>query len=471
MRGVGHSTAKGLLAEARRLHFIGIGGAGMSGLAELSLRLGFAVSGCDLCPSPTVTRLAGIGAKVAVGHDPNHISRDLSAVVFSSAVDRSNPELIAAQRAGVPVIPRAEMLGELLRLARFGIAIAGAHGKTTTTSFVATILEAAGLDPTVAIGGNLRSSGTNVRLGSGEIMVAEADESDASFLMLLPTVALVTNIDAEHLDYYGTTEHLREAFLSFVNRVPFYGFAVLGIDSPHVRGLLGAMHKRAVTYGAASDADFRATDIEIRAMRTEFVVIERGRRLGVVSIPLPGLHVALNALGAIALAREMGIGFELAAETLAGFPGIARRFELKGEAKGRLVLDDYAHHPTEIRATLAAARAAFGRRLVVVFQPHRYTRLRNLFEEFVSALADADRLYLMDVYSAGEQPITGISSRALYDALAQRGHPPTCYLDGTSDGAGQVAAESAAGDLIVTLGAGNVYALGERVLKALEMEG
>ena len=462
-----HSAGKGLLAEARRLHFVGVGGAGMSGIAELSVRLGFAVSGCDLRQSSVTTRLAAMGVKVAIGHDPEHINRDLSAVVFSSAVNDSSPELIAARQIGVPLIPRAEMLGELLRLARFGIAIAGAHGKTTTTSFAAAILEAAGLDPTVAVGGNLRSSGTNVRLGSGEVMVAEADESDASFLLLLPTVALVTNIDAEHLDHYGTTERLREAFLSFVNRVPFYGFAVLGIDSPYVRGLLGKMRKRAVTYGAASDADFRAVDIEIHGLCTEFAVLERGRRLGMVNMPLPGMHVALNALGAIALAREMGIGFDLAAEALARFPGITRRFELKGEAQGRLVLDDYAHHPAEIRATLAAARAAFGRRLVVVFQPHRYTRLRDLFQDFVGAFELADRLYLMDVYAAGEQPIVGINSRALYDALTQRGHPPARYLNGAADGADEVAAESAAGDLIVTLGAGDVYTLGEAVLEAL----
>jgi UDP-N-acetylmuramate--alanine ligase len=462
-----HRAGKGLLAETRRLHFVGVGGAGMSGIAELSVRLGFAVSGCDLRQSATTARLAAVGVKIAIGHDPAHVNRDLSAVVFSSAVSDTNPELVAAREFGVPLIPRAEMLGELLRLARFGIAIAGAHGKTTTTFLVATILEHAGLDPTVAVGGNLRSSGTNVRLGSGEVMVAEADESDASFLLLLPTVALVTNIDAEHLDHYGTTERVREAFLSFVNRVPFYGFAVLGIDSPHVRAVRAAVRKRAVTYGVASDADFRALDIEIDGPRTEFTVLEHGRHLGRVSVPLPGTHVALNALGAIALTREMGIDFETTAQALARFPGISRRFELKGEAQGRLFLDDYAHHPAEIRATLAAARAAFRRPLVVIFQPHRYTRLRDLFGDFVNAFEDADRLYLLDVYAAGETPIIGINSRALYDALIQRGRPPTRYLNGTAQGAEQVAGESAAGDLIVTLGAGDVYLLGEAVLETL----
>ena len=462
-----HYATRGLLAETRRLHFVGVGGAGMSAIAELCVRLGFTVSGCDLRRNSTVERLAGLGVNVSVGHDPNHISRDLSAVIFSSAVNRLNPELATARQVGVPVIPRAEMLGELLRLADFGVAIAGAHGKTTTTSFVASILETAGYDPTVAIGGNLRSSGTNVRLGGGEVMVAEADESDASFLLLLPTVALVTNIDAEHLDHYGTTERLREAFLKFVDRVPFYGFAVLGIDSPHVRTLLGTMRKRAVTFGVAEDADFRAIDIEVHGLRTECTVLERGRRLGTLSVPLPGAHVALNALGAIALAREMGIEFDLAARALSEFPGISRRFELKGEAQGRLVLDDYAHHPAEIRATLAAARSAFGRRLVVVFQPHRYTRLRDLFEEFVSALAQADQLYLLDVYSAGEEPIMGITSRALYDALMQRGQTPARYMGHGLDGAAEVASESSAGDLIVTLGAGDVYTFGEAVLEAL----
>ena len=303
----------------------------------------------------------------------------------------------------IPVIARAEMLGELLRMARVGVAVAGTHGKTTTTSLVGLIMEEAGLDPTVAIGGNLRARGTNVRLGRGDFMVAEADESDASFLLLLPTVAVVTNIDPEHLDHYGAMDRVREAYLSFINRVPFYGVAVLGIDSVNVRGLLPALRKPVLTYGVAAEADLRATEITIEGLSTRFKVIRDGVSLGVVSIPTPGRHVAMNALAAIAVALELGIDFAVAARALTTFSGISRRFEIKGEAAGRIVLDDYAHHPEEVRATLAAARAAFKRRVVVIFQPHRFTRLRDLFDEFLTAFDDADVLYLMEVYAAGRR--------------------------------------------------------------------
>ncbi|HYB91898.1 MAG TPA: UDP-N-acetylmuramate--L-alanine ligase [Candidatus Binataceae bacterium] len=456
----------GLLTRQRHLHFIGIGGAGMSGIAELCLRLGFAVSGCDLKPSAATARLTSLGAHVSHGHHPSHLSGTLDAVVISSAVKYSNPEVVRARELKIPVIARAEMLGELLRMAKLGVAVAGTHGKTTTTGLVALILEEAGLDPTVAVGGNIRNTGTNVRLGRGDFMVAEADESDSSFLLLLPTIAIVTNIDPEHLDHYGSMERVLDAFADFINRVPFYGVAVLGIDSVNVRGLLGRVRKPIVTYGAAPDADLRAEGIVIDGFSTRFDVSRKDRTLGAVTIPTPGVHVAMNSLAAIAAALEIGVDFATAARALAKFGGIQRRFEIKGERAGRIVIDDYAHHPAEVRATLAAARAAFKRRVVAVFQPHRYTRLRDLFDEFLGAFDDADVLFLTDIYPAGEDPIPDVSARRLYEAMRARGHADVHYLN-PENRAAEVAGRSRAGDLVVTLGAGDIYRLGDEILAAL----
>ncbi len=458
-----------LLTRPRRLHFIGIGGAGMSGIAELCIRLGLGVSGCDLRPSAATQRLSALGADVSIGHHPVHLAAGLDAIVISSAVKFSNPEVVRARELKIPVIARAEMLGELLRMAKLGVAVAGTHGKTTTTGLVGLILEEAGLDPTVAVGGNLRSKGTNVRLGRGDFMVAEADESDASFLLLLPTIAVVTNIDPEHLDHYGTMDRALDAYRDFINRVPFYGAAALGIDSPNVRGLLGSIRKPTITFGLAPDAELRAEAVTIDGLSTTFDVIRRGERLGAVTIPTPGVHVALDALAAIAVTMEIGVGFEAATAALAKFGGIGRRFEIKGEAAGRILLDDYAHHPAEVRATLAAARAAFRRRIVAVFQPHRYTRMRDLFEEFLAAFDDADVLYLMDIYAAGEEPIPEVSSRRLYEALRARGHVDVRFI-GSDDERLRVAADSRPGDVIVTLGAGDIYRLGEEILSALGEE-
>jgi UDP-N-acetylmuramate--alanine ligase len=456
-----------LLERERRLHFVGVGGTGMSGIAELCRRLGFVVSGCDLKQTPVTARLARLGLAIDYGHHPNHLSGELDAVVISSAVKFSNPEVAAARARKIPVIPRAEMLGELLRMARVGIAIAGTHGKTTATSLVGLILEEAGLDPTVAVGGKLRAHDANVRLGGDEFMVAEADESDASFLILAPAIAVVTNIDPEHLDHYGTMTRVREAYLNFINRVPFYGVAIVGLDSVNVRGLLDAVRKPVMTYGVAADADLRAERIVIDGLSTHFLVVRKGVPLGDVTLPSPGRHVALNALAALAVALECGIDFAIAARALEKFGGIARRFEIKGEAAGRIVLDDYAHHPAEIRATLAAARAAFRRRVVAVFQPHRYTRLRDLFDEFVTAFDDADVLYIDEVYSAGEEPLADVSGRRLCEAIRARGHLEVHYIGDQADGALNVAAESTRSDLIVSLGAGDIYKLGERVLSIL----
>lgn len=464
------APTSGSLAPKRRLHFIGIGGAGMSGIAELSLSLGFAVSGCDLAASAATARLESLGAQIEIGHHPSHLRAPLDAVVISSAIKFSNPEVARARDLKIPVIARAEMLGELLRMVKLGVAVAGTHGKTTTTALVALIMEEAGLDPTVAIGGNLRNTGTNVRLGRGDYMVAEADESDASFLLLLPTIAIVTNIDPEHLDHYGSMDRLREAFASFINRVPFYGRAVLGIDSINVRGLLAQVRKPVITYGVAADADLRAERVVIDGLSTRFEVVFKGARLGTVTLPTPGVHVAMNSLAAIAVALELGIDFDVAARALAKFGGIGRRFEIKGESNGRIVLDDYAHHPAEVRATLAAARAAFKRRVVAVFQPHRYTRMRDLFDEFLTAFDDAGALFILDIYPAGEDPIPGVSSRRLYEAIRARGHLEVHYLGRELEPAREVADASGSGDLIVTLGAGDIYKLGDRILGALADE-
>jgi UDP-N-acetylmuramate--alanine ligase len=467
---VTQSSSTGLLNRQRRLHFIGIGGAGMSGIAELSLRLGFAVSGCDLKDGPVTERLKSLGAEIDAGHHATHIKPELDAVVISSAVKFSNPEVARAREMKIPVIPRAEMLGELLRMARVGIAVAGTHGKTTTTGLVGLILEEAGLDPTVAVGGNLRSRGSNVRLGRGDFMVAEADESDASFLLLVPTLAIVTNIDAEHLDHYGNIDRVRDAFLSFINHVPFYGAAVLGIDSVNVRALLPSIRKPVITYGVASDADLRAEKIAIDGLSTRFEVVRKGEALGAVTVPTPGVHVAMNSLAAIAVALELGIAFEVAASALAKFSGISRRFEIKGEAAGRIVIDDYAHHPEEVKATLAAARAAFKRRIVAVFQPHRYTRMRDLFDAFLTAFDDADMLCLMDIYAAGEDAIPEVTSHRLYEAILQRGHLNVRYLGALAEAERKLAEMTVPGDVVLTLGAGDIYALGDQLLAELGVE-
>jgi UDP-N-acetylmuramate--alanine ligase len=467
---VTRSSSTGLLNRQRRLHFIGIGGAGMSGIAELSLRLGFAVSGCDLKDGPVTARLKSLGAEIDTGHYAAHIKPELDAVVISSAVKFSNPEVARAREMKIPVIPRAEMLGELLRMARVGVAVAGTHGKTTTTGLLGLILEEAGLDPTVAIGGNLRSRGSNVRLGRGDYMVAEADESDASFLLLVPTLAIVTNIDPEHLDHYGNIDRVRDAFLSFINHVPFYGAAVLGIDSVNVRALLPSIRKPVITYGVAPDADLRAEKIVIDGLSTSFEVVRKGELLGAVTIPTPGVHVAMNSLAAIAVALELGIAFGVAAKALAKFSGISRRFEIKGEAAGRIVIDDYAHHPEEVKATLAAARAAFKRRIVAVFQPHRYSRMRDLFDGFVSAFDDADVLCLMDIYSAGEDAIPEVTSHRLYEAIMQRGHLNVRYLGALNGAAQKLADMTMPGDVVLTLGAGDIYALGDQLLAELGVE-
>jgi len=457
-------------AERRlgRIHLVGIGGIGMSGIAEVLLTLGYSVTGSDLQESDATKRLAGMGASIAVGHDENNVDDSTEVVVISSAVDDANPEVRAARRLRVPVIPRAEMLAELMRV-KCGVAVAGAHGKTTTTSLVAAVLGQGGFDPTLVIGGRLKSlGGTNARLGRSRYMVAEADESDGSFLLLKPTVAVVTNIDREHMTYYGNMERLVDAYVAFINGIPFYGRAVLCTDCSEIRSLLPRLKKRYTTYGTDASADLRAVEITPQGVSTTFDVVARGAVLGKVQVHLPGTHFVLNSLAAIAVGLEFGVSFDDCAAALGAFDGIMRRFEVKGEAAGVTVVDDYAHHPTEIRATLAAARSAYPeRRIVAVFQPHRYTRTLDLFKEFTTAFEHADLVVVTDIYAAGETPAEGIDGRSLAEAVRRLHRGQVVYEPAGAALAGRAAALAHPGDLLLTLGAGDVTKLGPEILARL----
>jgi UDP-N-acetylmuramate--alanine ligase len=455
--------------KIRTIHFVGVGGIGMCGIAELLHNQGYRVTGSDLREGATVARLRALGVPVAIGHDARHVG-EADVLVYSSAVRRDNPELAAAARRKIPVIPRAEMLAELMRL-KDGIAVAGTHGKTTTTSLVAHVLDAAGLDPTAVIGGRVLAPGadpTGARLGRGDLLVAEADESDGSFLRLTPVIAVVTNIDPEHLDHYGSFEAVQDAFVAFANRVPFWGVAVLCLDHPGVQAVLPRMSRRTTTYGFASQADLRAVDVVHEGGGMRFGVTRRGAGpLGEVRLRLPGRHNVQNALATLAVALELDVPFARAAQALASFMGIERRFETKGSMRGVRVVDDYGHHPAEIRATLAAARALHPGRIVVVFQPHRYTRTRDLFDDFTTCFNDADRLIVTSIYAAGEDKIPGVESASLVEAVRAHGHRDARFvaeLDGVLEA---LPRELEAGDLVVTLGAGNVSGLGPRLLEAL----
>jgi len=458
-----------LFKPARLIHFVGIGGVGMSGIAQVLLKLGHRVSGSDIAESETTRRLVELGARVTYGHRAEAVERDTDAVVISSAVKFSNPEVVRARELKVPVIPRAEMLAELMRM-KWGIAVAGTHGKTTTTSLIAATLTRAQLDPTVVIGGKLHTLGSNAQLGSSDLMVAEADESDGTFLLLSPTISVVTNIDPEHLDFYGDMDRVRAAYLEFMNRVPFFGASVVCLDDVTVRGLLPNVRKRAITYGTSPDADYVARDLAVSGMTTRFTVDHLGRRLGELVVRMPGRHQALNALAALAVATELEVPFDTVRAALADFGGIHRRFELCGEVNQILVVSDYGHHPAEVRATLEAAREGFARRLVVLFQPHRYSRTRDLFGDFLQAFDSADQLVLTDIYAAGEDPIEGVSSEILYQAFKRRGHIDVSYVPDRRDLVDFVQPLLSPGDLVVVLGAGSIYETGEALVRALSGE-
>jgi len=456
------------------VHFVGVGGIGMSGIAELLANLGYVVSGSDAKRSEVTARLeSACGVTVFEGHAAGNVG-DADVVVYSSAVKRTNPEIAEALGRGIPVIPRAEMLAELMRL-RFSIAVAGSHGKTTTTSMIALVLERGGLDPTAVIGGRLSAFGSNARLGQGTYMVAEADESDRSFLMLLPSIAVMTNIDHEHMDTYGSFEELQRAFVDFANKVPFYGSVVACVDDPHVRAVCPSITRRVVTYGLEENADapmIGGRGVELGSFGGRCTVYRRSGGgetvLGTLQLAVPGRHNLQNALAAVAVAGELGLDFAGVADTLREFHGAERRFERVGEADGVLVVDDYGHHPTEIAAVLAAARVTLGRRLLVAFQPHRYTRTERLMHEFGPAFADADEVVLTDIYAASEEPIAGVTVEALAASVTRGSGRPVRIVKAIDRLAGELAAAARPGDAVLTLGAGSIAAVPKRLLAVLQ---
>ena len=455
-----------MLGKTRRIHFVGIGGIGMSGIAELLANLGFAVTGSDLKRSDVTARLESSGVKVHEGHDASHVG-DADVVVVSSAVRPANVEVVEAGRRGIPVIARAEMLAELMRL-RFSIAVAGSHGKTTTTSMIAFVLEQAGLDPTAVIGGRLSAFGSNARLGRGDYMVAEADESDRSFLMLWPSIAVVTNVDYEHMTSYGSFGELQQAFADFANKVPFYGSVVVCADDPPLAPVIAMMKRRVITYGLENpQADLNGISVELGAFGGRCMV----DGLGSLELSVPGRHNLQNALAAVAVGRELGLDFDRISTALREFRGAERRFQRYGEVNGILVIDDYGHHPTEIAAVLAAARASLGRRLLVVFQPHRYTRTSELLDAFGPALAEADEIVLTDIYGAGEDPIPGVTIDALAESVRRGAGRPVKVVARMDALVPEVMKLVKAGDAVITLGAGSIGSVPRRLVEALEQKG
>ena len=460
-----------MLGRTRRIHFVGIGGIGMSGIAELLANLGYSVSGSDEKSTAVTERLSTLGIRVAVGHNPANVG-EADVVVMSSAVRSTNPEVREAARRQIPVIPRAEMLAELMRL-RFSIAVAGSHGKTTTTSMIALVLERAGLDPTAVIGGRLSAFGSNARLGRGELMVAEADESDRSFLKLFPTIAVMTNIDHEHLENYGGFDDLQQAFVDFANKVPFYGGVIACADDPELRAALPRVTRRVVTYGLDADADVSAAGMTLAPFSVTATVTRRVARaeprqpIGTLTLHVPGRHNLQNALAVVAVGLELGLSFERIAHGLGEFRGAERRFEVKGEPNGILIVDDYGHHPTEIAAVIAAAKT-LGRRIVIAFQPHRFSRTAALMDEFGPSLAGADAVVLTDIYSAGEDPIAGVTTVELAAHIRRSGQPRVEIAPTLADVVDTLARIAQPGDVVVTLGAGSIGSVAARLVDAFE---
>jgi UDP-N-acetylmuramate--alanine ligase len=455
-----------MLGKIKHIYFVGIGGIGMSGIVELLLNLGYRVSGSDLRETQVTRRLQRLGAKVYIGHRASQIEA-IDVLVISSIIGADNEEVMAAREKLIPVIPRAEMLAELMRL-KYGIVIAGTHGKTTTTSMVATVLAQGGMDPTIVVGGRLNSLDSNAKLGSGEYIVAEADESDGSFLKLTPTIAVVTTIDAEHLDYYGTLENIKHDFLQFINKVPFYGAAVLCLDQKNIQDLIPQIQRRYITYGLNTQADLMAEQISSKEFQSRFNVLYRGRELGWISMNIPGLHNVYNSLAAVGVGLDLGLEFSVIKAALEGFAGADRRFQLIGEVGNVLIVDDYAHHPTEIEATLQAAKRGWGRRTVVVFQPHRYTRTRDLLGEFLTAFYQADVLIVTDIYPASEKPIPGVSAQQIVDGVRDHGHRNVVYIPRMEDVIPYVLEVVKPQDMLLTLGAGSIGELGAKLKQELE---
>jgi UDP-N-acetylmuramate--alanine ligase len=452
-----------MYGKIRRIHMVGIGGSGMCGIAEILLDLGHYVSGSDLKETPVTTRLTTLGATIHISHKAENVG-NADVVVISSAVSSDNPEVITARARKIPVIPRAEMLAELMRI-KYAVTIGGAHGKTTTTSMTGLMLHDAGLDPTIIIGGRLQAFGSNARAGRGEFIVVEADESDGSFLKLSATIAVITNIDAEHLDHYKDLDEIRRAFIEFANKVPFYGAVILCVDNNENRNILPHIQRKVVTYGLSPDADFRAVPIQLKEFSSEYEVHHRDMRLGVVKLHVPGVHSIVNSLAAIAVASELGVSFDTARESLSHFRGVDRRFQLRAEANDILIIDDYAHHPSEIEATLVAARQGWNRRIIAVFQPHRFTRLKHLFDDFTKCFDQADVLVLTDIYPAGEQPMPDVT----IDRFIKTMKHPNCILH--KDVATlheQVLSIAQPGDMVLFLGAGSITGAAEKAGKLLQ---
>ena len=448
--------------KVKHIHFVGIGGIGMSGIAEVLLTLGYQVSGSDISESDMTVRLASLGAAVYKGHGVSNLNR-ADVVVVSSAIDHDNPEVAEAHRRGVPVIPRAEMLAELLKM-KFSIAVSGCHGKTTTTSMIAAILASGGLDPTVVVGGKLASVGRNAQLGSGEVIVAEADESDGSFLKLAPSIAVITNIDREHMDYYHDIEDIKSSFLQFANSVPFYGTTIICSDDGHVQDIMPLIKRKIVSYGLSEGAEYRATDITFQGMNSRFSLHHGGHRLGEITLQAPGRFNVCNATAAVAVARELDMDFQAIQKGIESFQGVQRRLEVKGLVNGITVVDDYGHHPTEIRETLAAARSVWNSRVIVVFQPHRYTRTKALFDDFLVSFNNADEVIITDIYAASEREIEGVHSRFLCERMRECGHGGVKYMAEFEDIVRYLQESLHPGDVVMTLGAGNVWKIGEQFL-------
>jgi UDP-N-acetylmuramate--alanine ligase len=462
--------------RVRHVHFVGVGGIGMSGLAEVLKTLAFDVSGSDLKPNENTRRLETLGVKLFFGHAADNVV-GADVVVYSSAIAPENPELERARSVEIPIIPRAEMLAELMRT-RYAVTIAGSHGKTTTTSLIATVLRAAGLDPTVVVGGKVNALGTNARLGEGDLFVAEADESDGSFLKLTPTIAVVTNVDPEHLDYYGTHDAVKDAFVQHVNRVPFYGLAALCIDHPSIQEILPKLQRRHVTYGVSRQADYRAKNLHFEGLSTRFDASRRSSSLGTFVVRMPGAHNVLNALAVIAVADELEVPLDVTRDAIAAFHGVQRRFTVLGNpvlARGGktgevMIVDDYGHHPAEIEATLGAAQSGFDRRVVVAFQPHRYTRTKLLFDEFTRAFNKADVVVVTEVYPAGEKPIAGATGEALAEAIRAHGHHAVSFVPDKKKVGRALLDIVEPGDIVIALGAGDINASGRELLQLLSGE-
>lgn len=459
--------AEKVFSSIKKLHFVGIGGIGMSGIAEILLDQKFVVTGSDRAESDNTERLAALGAKIVLGHDAKNLDADVDVLVYSSAVPPDNPELLEAQRRSIPVIRRAEMLAEVMRL-KYGIGVSGTHGKTTTTSMISLVLMEGGVDPTVIVGGRLHGlAGSNARMGKGDFIVVEADEFDRSFLSITPTVAVLTSLETDHLDCYRDLDDIKGAFIQFAGKVPFYGFVVLCLDEPALQDIMPRIKKKIITYGLNAQADVQAVNIHHEENRSRFLVVREGTQLGEIVLQIPGRHNVQNALAAITVGLELGVPFAKVKSGIEQFTGVFRRWEVKAELLGVTIIDDYAHHPTEIRATLAAAKAGWRRRVVCVFQPHLYSRTRDFYEEFGRSFFDADVLVVTDVYPAREEPIQGINGELIANAAKRFGHKQVHHVPDKSRVPQYLADIMESGDMIITMGAGDIWRFGEQFIALL----